>query len=121
MAQGMEPGTGWETGEMPTRGLFEADYITEKNCGDLRIRCGIARRLLMPGVGRWRCMPADQLLCSDEGPLHETGEIELEDGVHPLIDDTPEEEGGEYVVGDDGTLEPVPAGVTVARWGAASS
>ena len=118
MAQGMEPGTGWETGEMPTRGLFEADYITEKNCGDLRIRCGIARRLLMPGVGRWRCMPADQLLCSDEGPLHETGEIEL---VRRLIDDTPEEEGGEYVVGDDGTLEPVPAGVTVARWGAASS
>ncbi len=103
---------------MPTRGLFEADYVTEKNCGDLRIRCGIARRLLMPGVGRWRCMPASQLLCSDERPLIE---LDFIDGVHPLSEDTPEEEGGDYVVGDDGTLEPVPAGVTVARWGAASS
>lgn len=83
---GMAVPASWAA-ELPRRDIFEADYVTEAHQADLQIRCPLARRLLLPGAGRWHCMATEQLQLDVSKTYfkHETDEIELNaiDGVHP--------------------------------------
>lgn len=83
---GMDVPASWEI-ELPRRDIFEADYNTNDRCLDLSIRCRLARRLLMPGKGRWHCVPKAQLQLdvSKTYLKHETDELDMDevDGLHP--------------------------------------
>ena len=41
----------------PTSGNVKLEFITGDGTADLKLRCEMARRLLNPGRGRWRCIP----------------------------------------------------------------
>jgi hypothetical protein len=43
--------------EPPETGIFCGEYVTPKRCASMNLRSALARRLLMPGAGRWACIP----------------------------------------------------------------
>lgn len=62
-------GTKWlepEPSGPPSIGNIELSFVTSPGTADLSLRCNLARRLLMPGPNRWRCIP-DELI--DTEPL----------------------------------------------------
>lgn len=90
-----EIGVGWRQ-LVPDRGHLLARYHTGLGSADVAIRCGLARRLLMPGKGRYICAPERAF-----GSLEEAEEV---DGTHPLIEDCEWDREDDWHVGVDGQL-----------------
>lgn len=42
---------------VPPLGWFCATYVTPLQCASIVLRLGLARRMLMPGHGRWKAIP----------------------------------------------------------------
>jgi hypothetical protein len=80
--------------EVPDIGEFTSYYNTKPGCAHLGVRIELANRLLMPGKGRWHCIPK-QLVVEDH--LHNPDCFEI-DGW---------DEAGQEL-DDDGTLHPPP-------------
>ena len=72
-------------------------YVTKRDWADLGVRIELGNRLLMPGRGRWRCIP-DHLIAEDQRVNPDCFEIEWDEQGMDLD--------------DDGTLHAAPA-VTV--------
>ena len=53
-------GRQWET-NVPKENIFCCVYVTPEECASLSLRLPLARRLLMPGKGRWKCIPREKL------------------------------------------------------------
>jgi hypothetical protein len=51
-------GDSWRA-EVPTVGVFACEYVTKQHQASLFLRLGLARRLLMPGSGRWAAIPEE--------------------------------------------------------------
>ena len=51
-----EMSIGWVTDGPPTLGTLELVFKTYPGTADAALRCELARRLLMPGRGRWRAV-----------------------------------------------------------------
>lgn len=69
-----EVGQKWVDEGPPTVGTFVVRYKTDDGCASLPTRIGLANRLLMPGHGRWRCIPSDKVIADH---LHCAEEFEV--------------------------------------------
>ena len=67
---------------VPDLGMFCGQFVTPNGCALMSIRLAIARRLLMPGFGRWRAVPPE-LRSADEDWRTQDASIGLE---HCFID-----------------------------------
>ena len=61
-------------------------YLTKKHCAHLGARIELANRLLMPGRGRWGCIPSD-LIIEDQVMNPDCFEIEWDEEGMELDDD----------------------------------
>eukprot|EP01043_Picozoa_sp_COSAG02_P037119 COSAG02_NODE_2764_length_8071_cov_2.367536_7_plen_100_part_00 len=62
-------GKAWEK-SVPTLGLVKFEFKTGKGTADLRLRCDLARRHLMPGRDRWKALDPELIApsCKDLDP-----------------------------------------------------
>lgn len=67
---------------VPDLGMFCGEFATPVGCALMALRLAMARRLLMPGYGRWHAVPLE-LRCSDEDWQAQEASIGLE---HCTID-----------------------------------
>ena len=67
---------------VPELGMFCGQFVSPNGCALMSIRLAIARRLLMPGFGRWRAVPLE-LRSADEDWRRQDASIGLE---HCVID-----------------------------------
>lgn len=56
-------GKEWEK-SVPTIGLVKFEFKTGKGTADLRLRCDLARRHLMPGRDRWKALDSELIASS---------------------------------------------------------
>ena len=70
-------GKKWETA-VPDIGIFCCEYTTPPQCASLPLRIGLATRLLMPGQGRWRCIPDGQVITEDRPLMGKAGITDYE-------------------------------------------
>lgn len=95
-------GLKWLTA-VPDVGWFCLQYVTPPACASLALRTSLARRLVNPGKGRWKCIPREQRMHRDDPTLSMwQTEVEDKDLVHESEIDLPGP--GEWVVDSDGTL-----------------
>ena len=93
--------------KVPDIGEFTAYYTTKNGCAHLGVRIELANRLLMPGRGRWRCIP-ERLVVEDHLMNPECFEIAWdEEGMdlmmmgpcaHQLACNPPNDEHGEMIL-----------------------
>jgi hypothetical protein len=65
---------------VPDLGMFCGEFVTPPGCALMALRLAMARRLLMPGFGRWRAVPFS-LRCPDEDWRAQEASIGLENCV----------------------------------------
>jgi hypothetical protein len=87
-------GKAWEK-SVPPLGIVKFEFKTGKNTADLRLRCDLARRHLMPGRGRWKVLDPELIApsCKDLDPdaFDDTSDLSM------------------HCVDADGTLKPIHA------------
>ena len=81
-----EVGQKWVDDGPPDVGEFATWYSTHANCARLACRIGLANRLLMPGTGRWQCIPPSQIAEEDVATADEY-DINWAMGKAGMVDD----------------------------------
>ena len=62
-----EMGIAWVTDGPPTLGVLELTFLTNPGTANLFMRTRMAKRLLMPGPGRWRAVPEELREAGQDG------------------------------------------------------
>ena len=62
-----EMGISWVTDGPPTLGILELSFVTNPGTANLFMRTRMAKRLLMPGPGRWRAVPEELREAGQDG------------------------------------------------------
>lgn len=87
---------------VPEVGWFCLQYVTPPACASLKLRTSLARRLIIPGKGRWACIPREQRMHRDD-PMGSMWKSSADDTL--TIEDELDLPGpGEFMVDADGTL-----------------
>ena len=87
-------GKAWET-SVPELGLVKFEFKTGTGTADLKLRCDLARRHLMPGKGRWKAL---------EPSLISPASVQLDAQDYDDVSDL-----SMHCVDADGTLKPIHA------------
>ena len=73
-------GKAWET-SVPTVGKVKFEFKTGKGTADLRLRCDLARRHLMPGRDRWKALDSELIAPSckdlDQDDFDDTSDLSM--------------------------------------------
>lgn len=62
-----EMGISWVEEGPPTLGILSLKFVTNPGTADLFMRANMAKRLLMPGPGRWRAVPEELRVLGQDG------------------------------------------------------
>ena len=62
-----EMGIAWMTDGPPTLGILSLNFLTNPGTANLFMRARMAKRLLMPGPGRWRAVPEELREAGQDG------------------------------------------------------
>jgi hypothetical protein len=60
-----EVGAKWLSA-VPEVGFFCCEYVTPRGCASVTLRASISQRLLMPGRGRWKCIPRSDRVAKED-------------------------------------------------------